>query len=345
MKLDPTALALASALLAAGCGTSLKGPGEVLGADEINEDGGTQADPVPAKTGPYAMTTTVDFTIEAVLPPQLALVVATLRAFEENPASALFDVAEQQGVPAVGLIRAALPAVLEDKLEGWINEYVAKVKIGGRPINDYAGEMADYAEIALTQFAVESELAVDGSATSHRLTALDLRPTGLDVRLPIGGLAGDVLTQTPALTTVEGGLFHLSEQHFGLNYGEYAWQGIEALSAHVAGGTVREVLGGAIRCDVLAKTIADKCVGPVCVGHETELRNVCNGGLDAIVDLAHDRLAAQRLEALHLATGAARFVDADGDGYGDAIVDGVWDAELNIGLGLRYAPAEFSGER
>ena len=68
-------------------------------------------------------------------------------------------------------------------------------------------------------------------------------------------------------------------------------------------------------------------------------------GLDAIVDFAHERLAAYRLEALHLASGQSRLVDDDGDGVGDKIVEGTWDAELNLGLGLRHTPATFTGTR
>jgi hypothetical protein len=48
---------------------------------------GTQEDPVPARTGPYQLVTTVDFTIEAILPPQIEEVVVTLRTFSTNPAT------------------------------------------------------------------------------------------------------------------------------------------------------------------------------------------------------------------------------------------------------------------
>jgi len=100
-----------------------------------------------------------------------------------------------------------------------------------------------------------------------------------------------------------------------------------------------------VSCAGLAKTVSDKCVLGVCVGHETELKSICNSGLDALVDFSHDRMAAMRLEVFHLASGNARLVDDDRDGYGDRIVDGVWQAELNLGLGLRKAPATFDGAR
>jgi hypothetical protein len=337
---------LPTSLLAASLAASLLVGCTAAGAeDDAADPAGTPEDPVPAKAGPYRLTTTVDLTIEAILPPQIEEVVVTLRDFSTNPAQALLDLAERRGVVAVTILRAALPGVLEDKLEGWINGEIEKLKIAGKPITAYAGEIAMLAEIALTQFAVDSELAIDGAAAAHRITGLDLHPAGLDLRLPIGGLAGDILTQSPSISVADRGAMQLGEQHFGLAYGEYAWQGIEAASQLVFGGGVRATLGQAIDCAALARAIASKCVLGVCVGHETELRQICTGGLDAVVDFAHDKLAAMRLDVLHLANGSARLVDDDGDGVGDRIAGGVWQAKLNLGLGLRHAPATFVGTR
>ena len=339
------AIVVSLALLVGACGTEPPG-----GGDDANEDGGTQANPVPYKSGPYHVQTAVDFTIEAVLPPQIETVVQFLRLFSTNPARAIFDLAEAKGVPAVGIIRDVLPGVLEDKLEGWINDEIAKVKINGKPVTAYAGQLAALAEIALSEFALESSLnidSIDGQAAkaTHTMTALDLKPMGIDFRLPIGGLAGDILTQKPDISWTEGGAFGLGEQHFGLNYGEYAWQGMQAVSKQVFGDDIRNTLGKALNCAGIAKAVAGKCVLGVCVGHETELKAVCNGGLDALVDFTHDKIAAMRLEVFHFASGNARLVDDDGDGYGDRIVDGVWAAEMNLGLGLRKAPATFTGAR
>src|SRR5512139_3831303 len=267
------AIVASLALLTAACGTT---PG---GADGENEDGGTPENPVPYKAGPYKVQTSVDFTIEAVLPPQIETAVVLLRLFSTNPARAIFDLAEMKGVPAVGIIRDVLPGALEDRLEGWINDEIAKVKIAGKPVTAYAAELAALAEIALSELTVESQLSIDGTATKHTLTALDLRPTGIDFRLPIGGLASDILTQTPTLAVSEGGALGFSEQHFGLAYGEYAWRGMEYASMQLFGAGIRDTLGKAVNCAALAATIADKCVLGVCVGHETELKAICNGGL------------------------------------------------------------------
>ena len=332
--------AILGLLAIAACGTS---PGDGEGSEGQQ---GTPENPVPSKTGPYSLTNKIDFTVEAILPPQIELVVTTLREMETNPAHALITIADRAGVPAVGALYGAIPGVLKDKLEGWINDEINKVQINGKPIGHYCGQIAQLAEYALTDFAVNSELAIEDGMATHRLTALDLTPTGfINVKVPIGGFVGDLLTQTPTIDVAEGGSLGFGEQHFGLNYGEYAWQGIELVSMQLFGGTVRDTLGKAVNCPALANTISNKCVLGVCVGHKTELTQICNGGLDAAVDLVHDRLADMRLEALHLASGSARLVDEDGDGVGDAIVEGTWEAEMNLGLGLRKAPSTFTGSR
>jgi hypothetical protein len=329
--------------LIAGCGVSVPGSSDDTGPI------GTPEDPVPARTGPYQIVNRVDFTVEAVLPAQAELVVSTLRALSTNPAHALVTIADEAGVPAVGVLYGLIPGVIKDKLEGWINDEIAKVKINGKPITEYAGQIAALADTALTHFEVDSELTIHEQGATHRLTALDLSPAlapiGKSLKLPIGGLAGDLLTQEPDATVAAAGALTLGDQHFGLNYGEYAWQGIEAASRALFGDDVRGALGHAINCPNLAHNVAAKCVLSVCVGHEAELTAICEGGLDAIVNLAHGRMAAMRLEALHLASGQATLVDDDGDGIGDRITGGTWQAELNLGLGLRHAPASFTGAR
>jgi hypothetical protein len=327
----------------AGCGASTTGGG--AGEEGQENGGGTPENPIPAKTGPYTVVNTVDFTIEAILPPQAELIVATIRELSTNPAHALITIADAAGVPAVGALYSVIPGIIKDRLEGWINDEINKLKIGGKPITEYAGEIAMYADIALTQFAVDSTLDIQGATATHRITALDLHPAGIDFKLAIGGLAGDILTQTPDVTVAEAGALTFGEQHFGLNYGEYAWQGIDAISTQLLGQGVRGTLGKAMNCPNLAQTIANKCVLAVCVGHKTELTGICEGGLDAIVNFAHDRMAALRLEVLHLAAGTSRLVDDDGDGVGDRIVDGKWQAEMNLGLGLRHTTAAFAGVR
>ena len=83
----------------------------------------------------------------------------------------------------------------------------------------------------------------------------------------------------------------------------------------------------------------------MCVGHEAQLKAVCEGGLDALVEQVHQRIAAFRLDVFRFITGAARLVDDDQDGVADRIIDGTWDSEMNLGMGLRRAPATFTAKR
>jgi hypothetical protein len=333
--------AVASILVVAlgACGATVddKGYGEGLGTPES---------PVPADDSrPYEVASRIDFTVEAILPAQIELAVVTLRAFSDNPARTLITVADQAGVPALAELYSLIPGFLKDRLEGWINDEIAKIKINGKTLPQYAGEVAALAETALTQFGLDSTMTLAPGTATHTLTGLDFTPAGLDVKLPIPGLAGDILTQQPSIMVAEGGALSIGDQHFGLQYGEYAWQGINVASGALFGGDVRTTLGKAINCPALAKTIASKCALGVCVGHEAQLKAVCEGGLDALVDQVHQRIAAFRLDVFRFITGAARLVDDDQDGVADRIVDGTWDSEMNLGMGLRRAPATFTAAR
>jgi len=68
-------------------------------------------------------------------------------------------------------------------------------------------------------------------------------------------------------------------------------------------------LGRALGCRALAHTIASKCVLGVCVGHETQLDAMCEGGLDAIVNEVHDRIAAFRIDVFRFISRTATLGD------------------------------------
>jgi len=333
---------LALVLLAA-CGTT---PGSGTGTGS-GDDLGTPENPVPQQgdEGPYQLASNVDLTVEAILPAQAEAVVEQLRDFSTNPAHALITLADASGVPAVGTLYGALPGILKDKLEGWINGEIDKVQIAGHPVTDYAGEIAALADTALTTFGLASELTVDGDHATHTLTAIDFNPAGFDVHVSLAAVPGDLLTQTPTITVGAAGAMTLGDQHFGLAYGEYAWRGINLAVKATTGADIRTTLGNAVNCPHLASVIANKCVLGVCVGHEAELTSICEGGLDALVNTVHDRLAAMRFDVFHFASGAGHMVDDDQDGIADRIETGTWDAELNLGMGLRHTPAAFTGTR
>jgi hypothetical protein len=332
---------LAIALLTA-CGTTDSGTDQPYGPGM-----GTPDNPVPQQgaVGPYMVVTHVDFSVEQVLPGQAEAIVATLRDFSKNPAHSIITLAQKEGVPAASALYDALPSQLTDKFEGWVNGYVDGVSIGGKKLTTWAGDMAGLADFALTKFDIDSTLAIDGMTSTHTVTMIDFTPTGfVNVKIPVDGVAAEILTQHPTIAVGEAGALTVGDESFGLLLGNYAWTALNNECTALFGGDLRTTIGKAVNCPALAKSIADKCVLTLCVGHESLIKDVCEGGLDALVDGLHDEFKLYNYGA-HYMAGAATLVDADGDGVADHIVNGTWDAELNLGLGPRHAPATWDGER
>jgi hypothetical protein len=261
-----------------------------------------------------------------------------------HPGAMLLELAKEHGVTAVVAVREQ-PAALATRLEGWISDEIMKARLEGKTLPEYTDQIAGLVRMALTRFAVESELVVDGDVRTHAITGLDLGPAGLQVRASIQAAEGETLMQQPEIVVDAAGALSLGDQRFGLAYGAHAWQGIDAASAHLFGGAVREALGASIDCARVASAVAAQCLLGVCVGKEPELREVCEGGLDALVEVTRERLAAVQIDELHFSQGTAIVVDEDGDGEGDRITDGVWQAELNLGGAPLGAKATFAGER
>jgi len=105
--------------------------------------------------------------------------------------------------------------------------------------------------------------------------------------------------------------------------------------------------GGAYNCSAFAAGDTDNCLPftSICVGHESLIKGVCTGARDLFIEQLHALFARLNLDAFHMAQGDAKLVDDDGDGIADRIIEGKWDSEMNIGLGMRKAPATFSAAR
>ncbi len=302
-------------------------------------------DPVPVAPradGTYRVRTEIDLTVEVVLPATAHDMVMILRDFSTNPARTMFDVAEDAGVTAVEDIRDALPEYVEEKLEGWINGEIAKVTVNGVPITQVAGDIAALAELSLTTFAIDSELAIHGTSATHSLVTLDLAPAGLAAQFSLAALPAEVRTATTTCTTTE--TLELAAHAYSLPYGEYVWQALQASTLATYGTDIRGLIGTAVTCPALATTISNKCAWGYCVGHRPELLEICERGLDVVVERVHARFAEKQLDALSFAHGTATLVDTDGDGTAEAMA-GDWQAQINVGQGLRNAPATFTATR
>ena len=62
------------------------------------------------------------------------------------------------------------------------------------------------------------------------------------------------------------------------------------------GHDLRGTIGLLVDCGAMAASVAHECVGPVCVGHEDDLRGVCEGALDELADQVKREVARARLQ-------------------------------------------------
>lgn len=286
--------------------------------------------PKPVAQGAYDVHSSIDLTVELLLPQTAENVVLTLRDFSTNPADTMLRLAAEAGVPAID----DLPSYVEEKLEGWINAEIAKVTLDGTPITQVAGSIAGLAETALSKMELDSKL--DIAANTHTLQQVDL---------PAFGTSYEIAVTETATCSSSAGTLSIGDHTYGLEYGEYIWKAMNEQMVATYGVDLRGALGAAVNCPSLAATVADKCVWGVCVGHEAQLTDICEAGLDEAVERVHEKLAEERFDAMHFITGSATLVDSDKDGVAEALAAGTWNAELNAGQGLRHVPATFTGSR
>lgn len=305
-------------------------------APTYGEGLGTPESPIPNDDS-YKVSSRINFTSEM---PQVQLALADLRAFATNPARALLTQAAP--LPALSELNAALSTSLKDRLEGWLNTEIDKVRIGGKTMRQYASEMAGIAETSLTQFVLRSSLTMSPLGVMHSLTEINFTPVSLDIVVPIGGLKADTLTQRTSLEVSEGGALELGEQKFGLGFGNHAWQAINLASTTLFGGDLRTGLVTKLDCRTIANTVATKCYSTACVGHAPQLQAVCEGAADAIIAKLRERIPAFKLDVYKFVEGTARLVDDNSDGIADRIVDGTWDTEIDFGQGPRAVEATFT---
>ena len=313
--------ALATVLSLAGC----------LPQDDDAEPSSSTAD------GTYQVTSRIDITLETVLPQPVGAAVQTLREFSNNPAHTMSKLADSAGLPAVGTLRDYMPGYLQGKLDGWINDEVAKLTIDGVPVTEVARSFVEVVESTLTQLSLESELTIDGRAVTHRLTKIDLSPMGIDQQLVLAAIPEEIVTADATASTETDGL-KLNGHGFSIAYGEYAWRALDTAWIAKHGAGIRQTLGEAVGCATLADHVANKCAVGECVGHRTELAEICEAGLDELVGQLHQRVAAIQFEALHIKGGTAKITS-------DGLINGVWNLEINAGQGLRHVPATFTAIR
>ena len=293
-------------------------------------DLGTTENPIPSNDS-YRVESRVQIAIEM---PAVTAAIAHVRAFSQAGAHTLLT--STGSAPAW---IAALPTTLRTGLEGYIDSELDKVKFQTKTLRQVAGEIANISDTVVSTFTIDSSLWITPTSVQHSLSDLNFTPSSIDIVIPIGGLKADGIMQRPTVSVGAGGALELGDHQFSLAFGNHAWQAINLASTTLFGGDIAIIAG--IDCGAVSRAVAAKCVSGSCVGHASELENVCKSGLAALVDDLRAQITPIKLDVVRFASGNARLVDDGFDGVADRIVDGTWDAETDVGQGARKATATF----
>lgn len=327
------------------------GSGGDGGDDGGYGDGGEITDPVE---GEYETTTTFDGTSSPVLAGAVQGVLGILSNLAQNPADTLVGVLESANLPILDELLGLLDPLLLDDLNGFINDYVLNRLVQGIPlpqqINGLLGDLTGL----LTQFDVVSQLDLG-----------DLDPTGLTTaNHALAGLAfnweGDtILANTPELldqvtaahdvtcqVSMDGatGAIELADHAFDLPFSDFAVVALnQALAQSFGVADLRGALGQLFDCEGLAQDVASRCVLLLCVGHQEELQQFCEAGLDQVASEIEDRLSVLDYGSLSFQAGQAVLTEGE-DGLIETI-EGSWQTIIEVnGVEVPLA-APFLGRR
>lgn len=317
------AILFAVALASSGCAVDEQPEG-------FGDDLGTPESPVPTD-GAYKVATRVQIALDN---PAVTKAIASMRAFAQAGGHALLT---HSGSVAPWV--ATLSTTLRNNLEGYIDAELDKVKLSGTTLRQATGELATIAETVVSTFTIESSLSISPTSVIHSLMDLNFTPANVDIVVPIGGLDADDILQRPTASVAAGGALTIGEQRFGLAFGSHAWQAINLASSTLYGGDLAII--ASIDCGTISRAVAAKCVSGSCVGHASELENACKGHMASLVDELRANVTPIEIGDVHFASGSAKLVDEGSDGVADRIVDGTWDAELDMGNGARRVTATF----
>lgn len=354
-----------------GAGTTQQDDGKG-GTVTIGPDGlpvGADGKPIPTKLdGRYEISNRLDLTTAGVFPDAANDALQALSDFRERPSSTIASLLQAANVPVVSQVLGVIPSLIRDQVLGFIDDHVFKALYDKLPVTkQITGILDDLASIT-TKFEVVSLLEFPEPVASgnvmgaHRITGVayswmekrnvidspDVLKKLQTQKVKINAVRLD--TRSPEL---ESGRLAMGDHTFTIPIGSFAVLATDKLAADKFGvKNLREAVGKVVDCADLAKDVAARCIGlgpaKVCVGHETEVRNLCTIGLDVIVSLVQGKIKALDIPALHLSSGTAKMWDAPAAGGKlDAVVDRIDDGYWTAGVGPNDDKilATFTGRR
>ena len=263
--------------------------------------------------------------------------IRALEGMQEDPAGTLIYVLEQTN-PAAAQALDFIPGPVMGKFKEWVNEYVFSRVFEGLPAADQFGELAEQASAMFRVIQLDTRLDGAGEGT-HELDGVgfELYGSALVIATEDVGIEEQIVT-TGVEVARDGDALSIGAHGLDVPIGPYAALALDTALMVKFGADLEGLVRDAIDCDGLAAEVSDKCVTVVtqfCVGHESELRDFCEAGATAVADYVHGRIRDLSIEA-ELQSGHAVIAGA-------AVEDGVWDAQINMGLGDMAPEATFVG--
>ena len=138
----------------------------------------------------------------------------------------------------------------------------------------------------------------------------------------------------------------LGQHWFGLPYGTLAYRAFNQGLEQERGADFQGVVAELFDCPGLASSVAKRCVLGICVGHTRELREVCEQGLEEIVSRTQEKFESMNFEAVRFERGDAELALAAPQAKNITerevrLVDGTWQASVDLGQGPRSVTATF----
>ncbi len=350
-----------------GGGTSLPSAPETVAANEKEQTAPEEKPALTTLSGKYELSTRYDLTTAGVFPDVANGSLRALSQLKDNPSKTIIDLLKAAHVPIIATVLALLPDQIEAPFENWFNDAFFDTVYQNMPASKRIADLVDDLASLATKFEVTSSLNLPTpnengeSGASHALTGLGFTilgqrtifhaPASLAPETHADHVPATLLHILEHSPKVENGLLELGDHGFSVPLGDYLVQAADKLAeAKFGAPTFAEALEKAFDCAGIAHKVSDRCLGPVCVGHETQIKEMCIAGVDLVAHQVLDNLRAIKIDFLRLANGQAAMWDApkpDGvmDGKIDRLDKGRWTAFMRTSLVEHSVTATFTGTR
>ena len=306
-------------------------------------------------SGAFSVSSQFQIPATAAAPGPVGDTLRLVHKLVDDPATAILSFAEDAGVPGLSTLRSALPDVLESKLTGWMNAYIKSASVGGVSPYDQIVTMDQLIQSLLLNWGVQSRLVLPiGAPGTHAPVSLAFASASNPVVIPLDATAS-VISATGITATLSwpdgpngAAVVTISDHTMGLPFGRYALQALNAiLLSQYGAANLGAYLSSAVGCPDMAKSVAAQCVSvvitDVCVGHESDLLSVCEGGLAEAAKQIEDQIRGLDLKAIHCLSGTATAIGAAVSRPQDATAldNGLWTVTVDFGSGAQPATATF----